>query len=206
MIKNILFDFDGVIIDSMPIRDFGFKKIFQNYEGDQVDKLLHFHRENGGLSRYVKIRYFYNEILKKIITEDKVIEYSTMFSKIMRRELSNPKYLIKDTVEFIKNKHNDYKIHIVSGSDGEELRFLCEKLEISDFFISINGSPTPKDELVRSILEKYQYDIQETILIGDSKNDYEAAINNGINFYGYNNEKVKSLSKNYICKFSNCII
>ena len=27
MIKNILWDFDGVILDSMPVREYGFRKI-----------------------------------------------------------------------------------------------------------------------------------------------------------------------------------
>jgi len=39
MIKNILFDFDGVILDSMPIRDYGFKKIFEDFDDNLVNKL-----------------------------------------------------------------------------------------------------------------------------------------------------------------------
>ena len=37
MIKNILFDFDGVILDSMPVRDFGFREIFKEFDKE----LLH---------------------------------------------------------------------------------------------------------------------------------------------------------------------
>ncbi len=59
MIKNILWDFDGVILDSMPIREYGFRKIFENYDISLVDKLINYHKRNGGLSRYVKIKYFY---------------------------------------------------------------------------------------------------------------------------------------------------
>jgi beta-phosphoglucomutase-like phosphatase (HAD superfamily) len=73
MIKNILFDFDGVILDSMPIRDYGFKKIFEDYDDDLVNKFLKYHNRNGGLSRYVKIKYFYNKLLKQEISEEKII-------------------------------------------------------------------------------------------------------------------------------------
>ena len=73
MIKNILFDFDGVILDSMPIRDYGFKKIFKAFDDDLVNKLLEYHNQNGGLSRYVKIKYFYNKLLKQEILEEKII-------------------------------------------------------------------------------------------------------------------------------------
>ena len=37
MIKNIIFDFDGVILDSMPIRTEGFKKIFEIYDNKNHD-------------------------------------------------------------------------------------------------------------------------------------------------------------------------
>ena len=59
MIKNIFWDFDGVIIDSMPIREFGFRRIFKDFNKEKVELLTDFHRENGGLSRFFKIRYFF---------------------------------------------------------------------------------------------------------------------------------------------------
>ena len=122
MIKNILFDFDGVILDSMPIRDYGFKKIFNDYDDHLVNKLLEYHNQNGGLSRYIKIKYFYNKLLKQEILEEKIINYADMFSKIMMRELVDKKYLIADTLKFIKENYRKYNLHIVSGSDEAELQ------------------------------------------------------------------------------------
>ena len=43
----------------------------------------------------------------------------------------------------------------MSGSDENELRYLCKELNISDFFKSISGSPTPKNILVERIFKKY---------------------------------------------------
>lgn len=85
--KVLLWDFDGVIIDSNEVREFGFKKIFAAFESSQVDELIKFHNENGGLSRYVKIRHFYEQILKSAISEDKVAAYAEEFSIVMRDEL-----------------------------------------------------------------------------------------------------------------------
>lgn len=34
--KTILWDFDRVILDSMNVRDFGFKEIFKHYEIDEA--------------------------------------------------------------------------------------------------------------------------------------------------------------------------
>ena len=60
---SILFDFDGVIVDSMHIRDFGYREIVKEFSPDLVDRLVQYHRSNAGLSRYVKIRYFYENLL-----------------------------------------------------------------------------------------------------------------------------------------------
>ena len=187
MIENILWDFDGVILDSMKIREWGFKEIFKSYKKNDIDKLIDYHNLNGGLSRYVKIRYFYEEILKKEIVEDKVLEYANNFTLLMISKLTNPNNLIPDSVGFIKDNYKKYNFHIVSGSDQNELRFLCEELKIDKYFISIHGSPTAKNQLVKNLIETHSYHMDKTCLIGDSVNDYEASKYNNILFLAYNN-------------------
>lgn len=201
MIKNILWDFDGVIIDSLAVRDYGFREIFKDFDKVLVEKLIEYHSINGGLSRFHKIRYFFNEILKKDIDDKEVKAYADKFSLIMREELVKSKYLILDSVNFIKENYKKYNFHIVSGSEHNELNFLCQKLQINHYFHSINGSPTPKIELVKNLLIKENYKKSETILIGDSINDYEAAKENNIAFYGYNNKTLKDVSREYINSF-----
>lgn len=198
MIKNILFDFDGVILDSMPVRDYGFEKIFKKFDKVLVSKLIEYNNENGGLSRYVKIKYFFNKLLNQEISEVEINRYAGSFSTLMKKELKNKKYLISETLEFIKVNYEKYNLHIVSGSDEEELKYLCKALKISDYFLSINGSPRHKNELVKNVLTENQYSANETILIGDSVNDYDAAEENGLIFYGYNNPALICKSKNYL--------
>ena len=198
MIRNILFDFDGVILDSMPIRDHGFKEIFKDFDDDLVNKLLEYHNQNGGLSRYVKIKYFYNKLLKQEISEDKIINYADNFSKIMKIKLVDKRYLIADTLKFIKESYKKYNLHIVSGSDEKELQYLCKELGIDSFFQSVNGSPTHKNILVENVLATNRYIESETILIGDSVNDYDAATENNLVFYGFNNPNLINVSKNYL--------
>lgn len=196
--KTILWDFDGVILDSMSVREWGFRQIFKHYAEGPVSQLIVYHRTNGGLSRYVKIRYFYEELLGESITEEKVLEYAQAFSVLMKQELIHPKNLINDAVIFIKENFKNYNFHIVSGSDENELRFLCKALGIDSYFISIHGSPTPKTQLVNNLLKQNDYKKESTCLIGDSINDYEAATANNISFYGINNLKLIDIGQGYI--------
>ena len=202
MIKNILFDFDGVIIDSMPTKTEGFRKIFSDFEPEAVQKILDYNNLNGGLSRYVKIRYFFEEILSSSIEENEVLRYADDFSKIVKKELTNKELLIAEVVDFLQRNHKNYRLHIVSGADEKELQYLCKELGVDQYFLSIHGSPTTKTELVQQLLEKHKYDLSETILIGDSINDHEAAEVNKIGFYGYNNPDLKAVTANYLEKIN----
>jgi len=199
MLKQILFDFDGVIIDSMDVRDEGFRMIAKKVADNEiVEEFIKYHRYNAGLSRFVKIRYLYEEMLNKSITDEQVNKLATEFSILMKQKLTDKKVLINETVDFIKSIHKDVTLHIVSGSEEKELNYLCSNLHLSDYFKTIEGSPTPKNTLVKDIMQKYNYEKIETILIGDSINDYEAADMNGIGFIGFNNTDLKTVSDNYV--------
>jgi len=197
MIKNIIFDFDGVILDSIPVKVEAFKTLFEEFPADKVDELIKYHLLNGGKSRYLKIRYFYEELLNKNITDEKVNQIAQLYSELTKLELSKEKYIIQDTFEFIKENYQNYKMHIASGADEKDLKFICDSLGLTKYFLSINGSPIVKTKIVKDILMKKQYKKEETILIGDSVNDYEAANVNNIEFYAYNNESLKE-NNNYI--------
>jgi len=200
-IKIIVFDFDGVIIDSMEVRDLGFRKIFENYPSEKVEKLIEYHRINGGLSRFHKIDYFYKQILGNDINTEKIYLYSNEFSNIMREELVKEKYIITEWIEFIKENNDKYIMHIASGSEEKELRYICDKLGISKYFKSIHGSPIHKNELVRSIMKDNSYNKDEVVMIGDSINDYEAADVNQIKFIGYNNKNLQGVGDYYLESF-----
>lgn len=199
--KVILWDFDGVILNSTEVREMGFVNVLSSYPEEQVKELLKYHKENGGLSRYVKFRYFITEILNEPLNDKKVDAMSSQFSEIMKTSLGSNDQLIDEVINFIGLHFQNFNMHIVSGSDGEELRFLCDKLNISNYFKSIQGSPEPKISLVKNILSQYNYEKPTVCLVGDSINDFDAANQNQIDFFAYNNKALKLKGLNYIDSF-----
>jgi phosphoglycolate phosphatase-like HAD superfamily hydrolase len=198
----LLWDFDGVILDSMKVRDTGFEFVLKDYPKEHLDKLISYHQANGGLSRYVKFRYFFEVIRKEQISDQQINDLAQQFSTVMLRELPKKEHIITETLAFIKQQHNEGKQqHIVSGSDQSELRTLCQMLKIDGFFKTIQGSPIPKINLVKGILEIENYLKKDICLIGDSINDYEAASANEIQFFGYNNPALKTSTQSYILSF-----
>lgn len=200
MIKTILWDFDGVILDSIRIKGDGFMELFQNHNIADVQILEQYHYANGGVSRFEKIKYFYNQILNKDISEDEILKLAGVFSNIIETKIFDKTNLIEDSLSFIKKNYLKYNFHIVSGAEHNELNSLCKHFIIDKYFISILGSPITKNTLVKNIISDYEYNNDQVILIGDSKTDYVAAKKNKIIFYGYNNTELKKFG-NYIEKF-----
>ena len=197
-IKTIFWDFDGVLMNSNAVRDKGFELVLTDYPKDQVKQVMDFHQANGGLSRYVKFRYFFEEVRGEEITDEEVQVWADKFSEIMLANLINEDLHFRETVDFLKANYQNYKMHIVSGSDGNELRKICKGVGIDNYFKSIEGSPTPKKKLVADILEKEKYKLEECVLIGDSINDYEAAKVNNILFRAYNNVELEVKYQKFI--------
>lgn len=81
--------------------------------------------------------------------------------------------------------------HIVSGSAQHELRKICDALGIRSYFGEVLGSPTAKVELVRDLINSLGLDIERTGLVGDSVNDYEAAVENKLRFFGFRNDGLR---------------
>ncbi|MBE0497372.1 MAG: HAD family hydrolase [Campylobacterales bacterium] len=200
MIKTILFDFDGVILDSMKIKGDGFMELFKEYPKEARKQLEAYHYANGGISRFEKIRYFFNHILSAEINDKSVDSLANAFAKIIKKRLNNKENLIVETMGFIEENHLKYNLHIVSGAEHNELNNLCDTLSIRQYFKSIDGSPVKKDILIKNLLKKHQYKADETILIGDSINDWGAARANDVFFYGFNNINLRGVS-GYIDSF-----
>lgn len=193
-IEVIFWDFDGVILDSNKVRDQGFIEVLKEFPDHDVDQLLLFHKANGGLSRYVKFRYFFEKIRNEEVSQEIIMRYAEEFSIIMKRLLIDKKLLIQETIQYIDQNYNQYAMHIVSGSDQQELRFLCHELGIDHYFRSIQGSPTPKTDIIYTLIKSNDLNKKQCVLIGDSKNDYNAAIDNGIKFVAYNNKEIEMYS------------
>jgi phosphoglycolate phosphatase-like HAD superfamily hydrolase len=194
---QLFFDFDGVILDSVAIRTEGFRRVLKDFDDSDVDQLIEYHNINGGISRYAKFKWFYKEVLKKELSQGQLDKYTDEFSSIMLDELSNKSYLIQQTVDFLKRTFLTMPMHVVSGADQTELRHLCKELDVAKYFNSIYGSPTAKDINITQMLDTYEYDGEDTIMICDSINDYEAAHVNGIYFCGFNQESLRSIEGTY---------
>ena len=58
---------------------------------------MEFHHKNGGLSRYVKFRYFYETIRNEKVTDEMITNLAQTFSDEMKHLLIDSNLLIQET-------------------------------------------------------------------------------------------------------------
>ena len=184
--KHIIFDFDGVLVESNKMRLEGFQLLFEDYPKEQVELLLRFVKRNGGLSRYDKIRYFFEQVRNETISGPSFRNLAERYSELVKDKIIHVDP-VKGALNFLSEYHRNYDFAIVSGSDQEELREVCGIRKIKHFFSEILGSPASKESNVSELMAK-GWKAESCIFVGDSVNDLKAARSCGIDFIGRNSD------------------
>jgi len=199
-VKSIIFDFDGVIAQSVDIKTRAFAYLFRQYSEEAVKSIVKYHVENGGRSRFLKFKYIHENIIHKPYDETIEKRLSEEFSKFVFEEVVKCPY-VPGAAEFIEKHSGSYIFFIVSGTPDGEMKQIAEARRIAAHFRGIYGSPVKKGQWVKSILEKNDFKNSEAIFIGDSLDDYKGAAENGCHFIGVVADGAFNAFKDTGCKY-----
>ncbi len=182
-IKAIIFDFDGVLVESVDVKTRAFARMFEDKGEEVVQQVIDFHLKNGGVSRVRKFKHYYKEILKCSLSEEKLEELCNTFSRLVIDEVIYSPY-VKGAKEFLDSVHSKIDLYVASGTPEEELREIVRCRGMDVFFKDVFGSPRQKDEIARTIINRNGYNSSEVIFVGDSSTDLKGAQDAGIGFIG----------------------
>ncbi len=190
-IKAIIFDFDGVLVESVDIKTRAFAKLFEN-EGPEIARMVvDYHMRNMGVSRFDKFRYIYSEILRRPLSEEQFKNLCAQFSRLVVDEVVASDW-VSGAKEFLENSHCLYDLYIVSATPEDEIRRIVRRRQMEHYFKGVFGSPAKKSELIRNILNANGYRHDNTIFIGDAIADLEASGETGVSFIA----RIRSLEEN----------
>lgn len=199
--NSIIFDCDGVILQSNQLKTQAFRKALSNESIELVKKFIDYHKQNGGISRYLKFKYFYNEIKNESYSDQEINLAIDKYSKLVREELLLVEYVpgFLSVINFL-NKHK-IKCFVISGGDQLELNNIFKKRNIYKKFFRILGSPVSKKQHLKNLI--LNSEIQRPIIFfGDSHSDLDASIKYQLDFCFVSQFSEWEEGNNYVSRFS----
>ena len=182
MLKAIIFDFDGVICESVEVKIEAFRKLFQDHP-KQLDQILRFHMDNGGMSRFEKFKIIYRDFIRQELTPEHSQELGRKFTEYSYQAVVNAP-LVKGADSFFENYYRTFLFFIVSGTPEAEMVSIVKEKGLEKYFKGIFGAPRLKGELLTLILKENKLDKSEAVFVGDSRTDYDGAKEAGVRFIG----------------------
>ena len=183
----IVFDCDGVLLESVAVKTCAFERLGALFGAVAADKLLHYHKSHGGVSRYKKFEWLYREVLGREITPEESVDLGRRFAEIVFDEVCRCP-LVPGVEETLDCRYGRTPLYVCSGAPHEELNAGLQARGLARWFTEICGTPPAKAELLRDIVLRAGVAPSEVFMVGDSVTDLRAAEEVGTLFYGLGEE------------------
>jgi len=197
---QIIFDFDGVILNSHIIKAKAFYKIFKIFGKKQAERAQKYHLSKCGISRYKKFNYIKKNILKDNKIKNK--QLNTRFINYCLKKILNLK-INEKLLKFLKSNYKKYELYISTGAPQNEIIYILKKKKLYTFFRKIYGSPSTKITHIKKIKKTNK----KCIFIGDSIDDLKAAKKTDTNFllkiHRQNKKEFDKMNINKILNYDN---
>ena len=181
---KIYLDFDGVVADTVKIKNDAFLKYFcKRFPSFKLEIINNFLIENKYKSRKEKIDLFFKQIIKKRLSKKKLEYEIYLIEKYFKKIILKAK-LFKNIINFIK-KRKEYRFHIISAGNKYEIEAFLKKNKLHKNILSIHGYEKNKIDHFKNIKKRFNYKKKDIIAIGDSKTDYLVSKKFNIKFYFY---------------------
>lgn len=176
-----IFDFDGVIKDSVKVKSEAFVQIYKSEGKEFQRKVEQYHLDNGGISRYMKFKVW-NEWLGRSTSEEVIDELAESFAQlVIDNVVASP--FVKGALEALELASQKALSFIATGTPDVEINVILSQLGLSKYFQEVHGSSRKKSRIVNDILERFHLAPSEVLFIGDAQTDYKAALETGLDFY-----------------------
>tara|TARA_B100000795_G_C22783906_1_gene433635 strand:- start:1499 stop:2116 length:618 start_codon:yes stop_codon:yes gene_type:complete len=195
--KLIIFDLDGVLIDSIKNMKFALKMTSLSMN---IKLNFELYKKYLGLP--------FEKIIKKMNIKKDVKKIKEKYSYFSKKNISKIKISKKNLAD-LKNLNKDYDFAVFTSKDKSRTNIILRKYKLFKYIITSDDvkKGKPHSEGIIKILKKNKSEKKDCLYVGDSIYDYKSAKNSKINYlhakWGYE----KNLKKKYkIIEISNFLM
>lgn len=179
--KQIVFwDFDGVIKDSVAIKSMGYEQLFLPFGKEVAIRVSRHHEDHGGVSRYEKIP-LYLGWAGEPANPKQVEDFCARYSKLVRQKVVDSPW-VPGVLEYLRANCLKQCFVLITATPQEEIDQILNALNIAGCFREVHGAPKAKTSVVKDVLKRLNFPLEQALVVGDSGADLEAAEDNNVAF------------------------
>ena len=178
--RAVVFDFDGVLVESGEIKTGAFLELFAGYP-QQREAIRAYHLQNVGVSRYVKFEHIVRNLLGLPFDEGTQEELGAAFSDLVRHKVVACAF-VPGAREMLEHLRGRCRLFVASGTPHAELEWIVGARGLAPYFEGVWGTPHSKAETAQAIAAEQGLHGGEMLMVGDGLADYQAAQAAGIDF------------------------
>lgn len=144
---------------------------------------MEYARRGEGISRVEKIREAHLLFLGIDLSEEELGVLAERYSSMVVDAVVECDW-VAGAKAFLDAHVGQTPMFVISGTPQDEMRRIAERRGMTDYFVSVRGSPPRKPPIFRELLDKHGFAPERTLYVGDARFDYESATEVGLWFVG----------------------
>jgi phosphoglycolate phosphatase-like HAD superfamily hydrolase len=171
--KVLVFDFDGTLVDSNPIKLRAFETCFAEFP-HRREEILAYCLGHHAVPRGDKFRHVYERIIGLPYTDaTAIVLHKRFFALTTDQIVAAPE--IAGASAFLESVHGDHRTALLSSTPHQILVHLLVERGWSRLFSCVRGAPVDKREWLVSLRGEWGLGEGDAVVFGDTDEDVAAA-------------------------------
>lgn len=187
ILNAVIFDFDGVLVDSVAVKTESFAALYEDYGSDVQRRVVDYHLQNKGISREKKFVYYQQELIGGNTDEETLTSLAKKFADLVKHRVITCDE-IAGSGAVLRWFDKKVPMYVASGTPELELKEIISARGLDRYFQEICGSPKSKIDILATIIASGNYDRSRCVMVGDARTDFAAAEENKCRFIGVGSE------------------